>query len=140
MNVDNGGYSVVWGWNISGSNPINNGYYTLGQEEVVLPDGTRATYDFGGQGNSVGAGASATAYVGVVANLDSPEEYTGDFTSAGITVSLGGTGITVDYFWNPDQPPFTSGNVQGFSIGYSPGAEAAVWWSVTNYVMTWKSN
>ena len=135
----NSSFSLMWGWNVSGSNPFNDEYYTVGEEEVILPDDTRATYDYGGQGNSVGVGANATAYIGVVANLDNPEKYTGNFASTGLTISIGEVGITIDYFWNPDNAPLSKGNVQGFSIGYSPGAQVAVWWSVTNYKLTWKS-
>ena len=65
-------YSLIWGWNMSGSTPGN--YFTLGQEEVVmLDDGTRATYNYIGEGSSIGAGANMAAYVGVAANVETPD-------------------------------------------------------------------
>jgi hypothetical protein len=130
---------MMWGWNLSGSTPSN--YSTLGQEEVlILDDGSRATFDYLGEGSSIGAGANATAYFGVVANLETPDQYKGVAASAGATVSLGEVGITVGYFWDSSKPPLTSGNVQGVMIGYAPGAGASVWNSTSVYRLTWQND
>ncbi|RMG20637.1 MAG: hypothetical protein D6732_28560 [Methanobacteriota archaeon] len=131
-------YSIMWGWNLSGSTPGN--YSTLGQEEaVMLDDGTRATYDYLGEGSSVGAGANASAYLGVIANLETPDQYKGVATAVGATVSVGDVGLTVGYFWDSSKPPLTPGNVQGIMVGYAPGASASVWNSISVYNLTWQN-
>jgi len=128
---------VIWGWNVSGSTP--GSYNTLGQEEVViLEDGNRATYNYMGEGSSIGAGATTAVYGGIVANLDSPEEYKGVAASVGFTGSLGEIGVTVGYFWDSSSPPLTPGNVQGLMAGYAPGAQFSFWNSTTVYNITWE--
>jgi len=49
---------------------------------------------------------------------------------------LGERGITIDYFWPAGVDPFTPGVPQGFTIGYSPGAQAAVWCATAIYTIT----
>ncbi len=57
-------------------------------------------------------------YVGLIFNLKSKEQYTGNTTTDGITVSLGEVGITagITRGWGQDAPG-------GFFIGYAPGAQ-----------------
>jgi hypothetical protein len=130
--------AVLWGWNgsASGSGP----YLSGGQEEIViLDDGTRATYNYMGDGDSHGAGASTTAYIGIATNVINPESYKGNAATVGVTVSVADIGMTVAYFWNTDSPPLTPGNTQGFYIGYSPGAQFSIWRSNAVYDLTWAS-
>jgi RHS repeat-associated protein len=130
--------AFLWGFN--GSTSVPGIYHTGGLEEIaILRDGTRATYQYGGQGSAVGAGANATAYGGLAVNVKTPDDYRGISASAGLTVSILDVGITVSYFWNGDYAPLTPGVVQGFQIGYSPGAHISAWWSNVVYSMNWSS-
>jgi RHS repeat-associated protein len=133
--------NVSWmgGFNASASSPVNEIYYTGGQEGVLLPNGTGAIYSYGGEGKSIGVGASVTFYAGVVVNLHNPAEYTGEFSAVGFTASVGQYGVSASYFWNPQKGPLSSGNVQGASLGFAPGAQLSGWWSVTNYSLNWVS-
>jgi hypothetical protein len=99
----------------------------------------RASYDYVGEGSSIGAGGSTTVYLGYVSNIDDTTQYTGPFASIGFTFSYGTIGISVSYFWDSSVPMFTPDAVQGFSLGYSPGAQASVWWSSTTYESTYKT-
>ena len=124
--------AFLWGANFSGSGVPN--YSTGGVEELfLLKDRTRATYKYAGQGSAVGEGASATVYGGIVINLEKPEDYRENSAAVGITLSVLEKGVTISYFWNTNNPPLTPGNVQGFTIGYSPGAQASIWSAVTYY-------
>ena len=134
--MDQRDIAVMWGWNASGSNPFGGTYHTGGQEEVVFPDGTRATYDYGGEGGSYGASAATTEYFGVVVNVETPDDYSGTFASFGVTVAAG-EGGSAAYFWNPESPPFAEGNTQGVAVGLSQGAGVSIWWGTTYYTLTW---
>jgi RHS repeat-associated protein len=123
--------SIIWGFNVSGSVP--EVYKTSGMEEILLPDGTRATYIYGGEGSSIGNGASYTIYGGFIFNAKIPEDYFGNATGVGLTVSLAQYGITLAYVWNSNMNPLAPGNVQGIQIGYSPGAQISAWYSVVVY-------
>jgi hypothetical protein len=130
--------AVLWGFNGSASVPAI--YNTAGLEEIViLKDKTRATYHYGGQGNAAGVGASAAAYFGLAANVKSPEDYRGLSASVGLTVSVLDVGLTASYFWNSDYAPLTPGVVQGFQLGYAPGAQASIWYSIVMYNLNWTS-
>jgi len=129
---------VLWGFN--GSANVPGIYNTGGLEEIVIfKDKTRATYNYGGQGSAAGAGASAAAYFGLAANVKSPEDYRGISASVGLTVSVLDVGLTASYFWNGDYAPLTPGVVQGFQLGYAPGAQASIWWSSVIYNLNWTS-
>jgi hypothetical protein len=129
----------MWGVNISGSEP--SWFKTAGLEEIVmLDDGTRATFQYVGEGSAAGAGASASAYGGVVFNLDDPDNYSGPFGSVGITFSIGDVGITAFYFWDSSKSPLSSGTTQGFAVGYAPGAQLSAWGASTVYTETWRSD
>jgi hypothetical protein len=113
---------------------------TAGQEELLLIDDlTRATYTYGGQGGSILDGGSATAYVGLAVNVENPEDFQGHTASVGMTISIlhGGT---ISYFWDSRSGPFSPGTVKGITAGYSPGAQASIWWSSTLYDLTWRSD
>jgi hypothetical protein len=100
-------------------------------------NGTRATYNYIGQGQLYGIGGSATIYGGFVSNVGQPGDYEGWTRSCGITGALGDLGITVDYFWPSGEDPFTPGVPQGVTIGWSPGAEAGFWCTEAQYKNTW---
>jgi hypothetical protein len=124
--------ALLWGANLSGSNVPN--YWTGGVEEIFMfRDKTRATYRYGGEGSVFGEGASVTVYGGMVFNIENPEDYRENSAAVGITLSILEKGVTISYFWNTNEPPLTPGNVQGFTIGYSPGAQASIWSTVTYY-------
>jgi hypothetical protein len=131
--------AFMWGWNASASVPSN--YMTGGQEELYMLDtGKRNTYNYAGQGNAWGEGASVSApYVGVVFNIKDASDYEENFASAGFTVSIADLGVTASYFWSPSEGPLTPGNVQGFAVGYAPGAQLSLWSAVTYYNKTWSS-
>lgn len=86
-----------------------------------------------------GAGADAAAYAGFVINAETPDDYKGNATSVGATLSIFDKGVTVAYFWSSGEAPFTPGNTQGFMLGYAPGAAASVWFSQAVYNPTWTS-
>lgn len=131
-------FVFLWGFNGSASAP--NVYNTGGLEEiVVLKDRTRATYDYVGQGSANGGGASAAAYFGLAANVHSPEDYRGVSASTGFTISIFEVGIMGSYFWNGDYAPLSPGVVQGFQLGYAPGAQVSIWWSNVMYNLNWSS-
>jgi hypothetical protein len=135
---DNKGSAFLWGFNISASTP--GVYHTAGMEEALFPSMERATYSYGGEGSSLGAGASGTAYAGIAFNATNAEEYKGLSSSFGVTYSFSNVGVTLGYFWNPDNPPFYPDNLQGIIVGYSPGAQASVWYANTVFEMTWSSS
>jgi hypothetical protein len=127
----------MWGFNISGSYP--GMYMTGGMEELVFDWDDRATYDYIGEGSSIGGGASTTVYIGYVSNITDASEYAGPFASIGLTFSYGSIGGTVSYFWDSSSSIFSPDAVHGFYIGYSPGAQASIWWSTTTYEMTYQT-
>jgi len=106
----------------------------------MFSDLTRATYIYGGQGSSVGIGASGVAYVGVIFNLSDPDYYAGPFGSAGFTISLADVGLTAFYFWDTSSAPLSGGTTQGLAVGYAPGAQVSMWSSSTMYSLTWRSD
>jgi len=129
----------VIGVGVSGSEP--GIYNTAGLEDIIMfSNGTRATFVYAGQGGSAGLGASGSGYVGIVFNLDDPENYNGPFASAGITISVFDVVGTASYFWDDTKSPLSSGTTQGFAVGYAPGAQASLWWSSTIYTMNWRSD
>jgi hypothetical protein len=109
------------------------------EEIVLISDKTRGTYVYGGEGITRGAGASLTVYGGLVFNIDSPEEYSGPANSCGLTLSLGKVGITMDIFWPAISDPFEPDGPYGFTVGYSPGAQAAQWCTCAMYELTWST-
>jgi hypothetical protein len=116
-------------------------YSTAGLEEIVmLSNGNRAVFSYGGEGGSHGAGASGSAYGGMVFNLKDPDNYLGPFGSGGFTISVLDVGITASYFWDDSKNPFSPGTTQGLAVGYAPGAQASVWWSSTSYSEIWRSD
>lgn len=128
--------AILWGY--SGSTSGLSAYWVGGQEEIIiLKKMTRATYHYGGTGSANGAGASGTAYFGLASNVNSPEDYRGISASMGFTVSIWDVGITGAYFWNGDYAPLTPGVVQGFQLGYAPGAQMSLWWSNVMYTLDW---
>jgi hypothetical protein len=131
--VPNPGLTFVGGVNFSGTNPYHTGYYTGGIEGINLPDGTYATYTYGGEGNAVGVGGSITSYGGIFINVNTPNDYFGISASVGLTASCGDVGISMAYVWNSENPPLYPGNVQRIIIGWAPGAQLSVWKSLTNY-------
>ena len=132
--------AVMWGFNLSGSTPVL--YNTTGMEEIVMLKSIRdrATYLYAGQGNSMGLGASASAYGGLVFNLEDTESYEGPFGAVGVTISILEIGITASYFWDDSKAPLSPDTTQGFSIGYAPGAQASGWWANTLYVRNWSTD
>jgi len=127
---------ILWGFNFSGSVPSY--YTTAGMDEVVfLVDGTRATYNYMGQGQMAGGGANLSVYGGLVFNVDGPEDYTGLTQSCGITLSVAQYGVSIDYFWSGDVNPFTPGVPKGFTIGWTPGIAAGGFCVTADYQNTW---
>jgi hypothetical protein len=92
-----------------------------------------------GNGQAWGFGANTSGYIGMAFNVRDSDDYKGISAASGITFSVFDVGLTLTYFWNSDAPPLTPCNVQGFSIGYSPGANFSIWNSVTDYTKTWSS-
>jgi hypothetical protein len=130
--------ALLWGINFSSSAPAL--YLTTGMEELIMfSDLERATFNYAGQGNAVGASISVSTYFGLVFNLEEPGNYSGPFASAGATVSVGCDGVTAFYFWDSSVPPFTPSSTQGFAIGYAPGAGGSIWYASTIYSQTWSS-
>jgi RHS repeat-associated protein len=126
--------AFMWGFNLSGSSP--GLYLTGGMEELYfLDDKTRATYAYEGEGEAIGAGGSVTVYLGEVWNIENPEDYNGPFGAVGLTFSTPVGGLSVSYFWDTAHTPLSSGTTQGYSIGFSPGAQLSGWWSSTFYKM-----
>ncbi len=80
-------------------------------------------------GVSIGAGANAALFIGVI---NSPESYDGTGFNSGAIVSIGFIGITIGII-----PSIETGNLNGFYIRWASGAEASIWldWSST----TWDS-
>jgi len=131
--------ALMWGVGFSGSEP--GLYYVAGLEEILMfSDATRAVFEYEGQGSSVGAGASAEAYLGAVFNLGDKESYGGPFGAEGFTISIGDVGLTAFYFHDSSKLPLTPGATQGIAVGYAPGAQASVFWASTVYQMIWKSD
>jgi RHS repeat-associated protein len=123
---------IIFGVSLNGNAPANAN--TIGVEALYLEDGSTTTFNYIGEGNTVfGLGANASAYWGGVYNIDSPEKYIGPFASIGATISLGEVGITLSYFWDSSSAPLTPGTIQGFTIGYAPGANVSAWYSNTYY-------
>jgi RHS repeat-associated protein len=130
--------AAIIGVSASGSEP--GIYNTGGMEDLIFPDLSRATYNYGGQGGSYGLGANASTYFGVVLNIKNPESYIGPFGSAGLTISGAEVGLTAFYFWDSSKAPLSPGSTQGIAVGYAPGAHASVRWANTIYQMTWRTN
>jgi hypothetical protein len=131
--------AIVWGFGFSGSTPSN--YNIAGMEELALfENGKRAVFTYGGEGSSVGLGASGAAYGGIVFNIKDPDAYVGPLGSAGVTLSVLDVGVTVSYFWDSSEAPLSPSITQGVAVGYAPGAQASVWWSSTTYSEIWRSD
>jgi hypothetical protein len=109
--------------------------YVVGGLEAVtfLSDGSVIAYSYAGEGNSKGAGGSGTIYIGIILNADTPDDYLGLSSSIAATLATPEGGVTITYFWSSGQEPFSKGNVQGFTLGYSIGAQGAVSWAESFY-------
>lgn len=130
--------AILWGVGFSGSAPGLN--LAAGMEEVVIRESSqRATYVYGGQGESAGLGASALIFGGLVLNIKNPNEFSGQFGEAGVTFSYLDVGLSVSHFWDASKGPFSPGTTQGYIVGYAPGAHASIWWNTTISVKTWQS-
>jgi len=131
---------LLFGVNASATNPMNGEFFSGGAELALFNTIDAGAYTYFGPGMGIGLGASGTAYAGLLLNADTPYDYEGLTNSVGGTFSLGKLGVTIDYFWAGEDVPFSSGGVQGVTIGWSPGAQASLWYSQTYYDLKWTLN
>jgi RHS repeat-associated protein len=121
--------SVVLGANGSGGPP---GAFITGGIEVVINPYFAAIYHYSGQGGQgmpggqVGGGASVAGTIGVVFNVRSPDDYTGDSMVYGGTAAYG-EGVVGDYFKS------TNSDVWGIEAGPAPGVQGSIWSAITNF-------
>ena len=131
--------AIIYGFNFSGS--AAGIYNNAGAEELIMFSDIldRAVFIYGGEGqNILLGGGSYSVYVGVVYNLQKPQDYNGNFASIGYTASAG-HGSTGAFFSDASKSPEDTSATQGYYAGTAPGAQASIFTSVTNYNMIWWS-
>lgn len=127
------GPTILFGIGTSGGQDpaLNGGIEFLFSESP--PNGNLSVYKYSGPGNSVGAGANASFYLGAVYGLNNPYDYVGYATTVSGTLSYYKHGITAGHFYN------SSRSVTGWFIGYAPGARSSLARYDNYYDLIWSS-
>lgn len=89
-------------------------------------------FTYQGQGGGVALKANATAYAGVVWNLEKNIDYEGDFITLTVDASFF-EGVQINFFFSPNTIPFTGGT-WGLSAGKSSGMGGGISGTATDFV------